>query len=546
MFDLLRERHGFLENVSAYASRGANVLGDGWSERLQVGAITGDFLPLTGVRPSLGRGFLAAEFQPGHNAVALLTQSLWQRRFGGAPDAIGRTINIDDAPYTIVGVLPADFRSIDELETGAPTWEDDGLGVLVPLAVDPKLRSGDSSSSTTTVRILGRLRQPRMLEAARDEVRFLGRRFSGPSGPVTPSYTLTPMVAALSEGVPERMALLAAAVAVLLLVACANAALLMLERGESRRRELEIRAALGATAARLAGEGLVEASLLGASAGVIGVAVAWGAVGVMRTAGGAALSGLASTRVSWPVVGFALAVSLGTALLAGLLPSVKLLRTDVARWLPSQGPPRPPSLPGSLPSSTVVAQVGLSVGLIVVGGMLARDFSRLAAVDVGYQTKGVLSAEVAVSPVRHPDGGRQFLGSLLERVRSLPGVQAAALVHPVPGGPSVGALAARVEGFGDETLQFRIASASFFSLLRVPILAGRSFTDAEVEHSEPVVVVTNAFAERYWGSARAALGRHIAIGRNSAGTPSGWQLTIVGVARDFRDTWMRYPPARRV
>ena len=542
LFERLRERHTFLEAVAAYSSRGANLLGDGWSERLQVGAITGDFLPLAGVRPPLGRGFLATEFQPGHNAVALLTHSVWQRRFGGTPDAVGRTVVVDDTPCTIVGILPADFKSIDELETGTPTWTDNGLGVLVPLAGDPTLRSRNSSSSTATLRVLGRMRQVRMLEAAREELGFLARHLPWPPGPMTPSYTLTPLTSALSRGVPERVALLASAVAVLLLVACANAALLLLERRESRRRELEIRAALGATAVQLAGESLVEAGLLGALAGVLGVAIAWGAIGVTRTIGGAALTGLASARIGWPVVVFALAVSMGAAVFAGFAPCVRLLRADVAPWLPARLAPRPPSLPGALPSSIVVAQVGLSVGLVVVGGMLARDFSRLAAADVGYQTKGVLSAEVALSRVRHPDGGRQFFDSLLDRLRGVPGVQAAALVYPVPGAPIAGSLAGRVEGYGDEFLGWRVVSPSFFSLLRIPILAGRPFSDADSQRADPVVVVNNAFAERYWGSARAALGRHIAIGWNPSGTPTGSPLTIVGVARDIVDASMRSSP----
>jgi hypothetical protein len=178
LFERLRERHAVLDAIAAYSSRGANILGDGWSERLQVGAITHDFLSLVGVRPSPGRGFLATEFQPGHNAVALLTHSVWQRRFGGALDAIGRAIVVDDTPYTVVGVLPADVKSIDELETGAPTWTDNGLGVLVPLVGDPTLGRGNGTSSTSTLRVLGRLRQVRMLEAAREEVGFLARRLT--------------------------------------------------------------------------------------------------------------------------------------------------------------------------------------------------------------------------------------------------------------------------------------------------------------------------------------------------------------------------------
>ena len=240
LFERLRERREFLEKVGAWSSRGANISGNGWSERLQVGAVSREFLSLAGVRPALGRGFIASEFQPGQNTVALLTHSVWQRRFGGAPDTIGRTIVVDDAPYTIVGVLHADFKSIDELETGTPTWFDNGLGVLVPLTGDPTLWLKSTTSATTTLRVLGRLRQARMLEAARQDLGFLARHLYWAPGPMTPSYTLTPMTAALSRGVPERVALLAAAVIVLLFVACANAALLMLERGESRRREFNV------------------------------------------------------------------------------------------------------------------------------------------------------------------------------------------------------------------------------------------------------------------------------------------------------------------
>jgi predicted permease len=356
------------------------------------------------------------------------------------------------------------------------------------------------------------------------------------------SYTLTPLTTALSRGVLERVALLGAAVVILLLVACANAALLMLERGESRRREMEIRAALGATATRLAGEALVEAGLLGALAGLLGVAIAWGAIGATRTIGGAVLTGLGSVQIGWPVVVFALAVSLGAALFAGLAPCVRLLRTDGAPWLPAPLASRPPSMPGPLPSSFIVAQVGLSVGLVVVGGMLAKDFSRLAAADVGYQTRGVLSAQVALSRVRHSDGGRQFFDRLLGRLRDVPGVQAAALVYPVPGAPIAGAVGGRVEGYGDEVLPWRVVSPSVFSLLRIPILAGRPFTEADAQRAEPVVVVSNAFAERYWGAAKSALGRHISIGSNSSETPVGSPLTIVGVTRDILDASMRSSP----
>jgi putative ABC transport system permease protein len=539
LFERLRARQTLLETVAAYSSRGANLSGDGWSERLQVGSVSREFLPLTGVRPFPGRGFLETEFQAGSGQVALLTHSVWQGRFAGALNAVGRTLLVDDTPYTIVGILPSDFKSVDELGTGSPTWFDSSLGVLVPLRGDPTFLRSDSSA-TATLRVLARLRRSGLLKAARGELAVLSAGLRWASGPLKPTYTLTPLAPTLNPGVPERVALLSAAVAVLLVVACANAALLMLQRREGRRRETEIRSALGGTPRQLAVEALVEALLLGVSACGVGLAIAWAVIGVTRTSGGAALTGLAAVRVGWPVVAFSVAVSLGAALTAGLAPCVKLLRNDAAPWLPVSGASHPPSRRGSLPTWMVIGQVGLSVGLIVVGAMLARDFSRLATVDIGYQADGVLMAQVALSPVRHADRGRQFFDHLLDRLREQPGVEAAALVFPAPGTPLAGVTFGRVEGFGDERLPYRDVSPSFFSLLRIPILAGREFTDADARRAEPVVVVNHAFAERYWGSAQAAIGRQIFMGGNPKGPP-GPPVTIIGVARDMVNPSVRTP-----
>ncbi len=180
-----------------------------------------------------------------------------------------------------------------------------------------------------------------------------------------------------------------------------------------------------------------------------------------------------------------------------------------------------------------MAQIGLSVGLIVIGLMLAKDFSRLAKVDIGYQAEGVLSAQVALSGIRHSDGGRQFFDKLLSRLCDLPGVEAAALVFPALGTPQAGVLTGRVKGYGDEFLQWRVVSPSLFSLLRVPILAGRALTEADGRGAEPVVVVNNTFAERYWGSAKAAIGREITFV-----TP----MTVVGVVRDMANPSIRTTP----
>jgi predicted permease len=540
LFERLRTRKTSLEAVAAYSSRGANLSGDGWSERLQVGSVSREFLPLIGVRPSSGRAFLETEFQPGSGHVALVTYSVWQRRFAGAVNAVGRTVLVDDTPYTVVGILPSDFKSIDELGTGSPTWFDTSLGILVPLRGDPRYLRSDSSA-TVKLRVIARLRQPRLLEAARSDVGVLSAGLHWAAGYSKPSYTLTPLAPTLNPGVPALVALLSAVVAVLLVVACANAALLMLQRRESRRREIEIRSALGATPRQLAGEALIEALLLGVSACGVGLASAWAVIGITRTVGGAALTGLAALKVGWPVVGFSVAVSLGAAVAAGLVPCIRLLRNHGAPRGPVSGAPYLSSRPGSLPTSIVVGQVALSVGSIVVGAMLARDFSRLAAVDLGYQVNRVLIAQVALTPGRHLDRGRQFFDLLLDRLREQPGVEVAALVSPPPGVPVVGVVSGRVEGHGDESIPYRNVSPSLFSLLRIPILAGRAFTDADGRGAEPVVVINRAFAERYWTSAESAIGRQIFVGWNPRGIP-GQPVTIIGVVRDIRNPWGGKPP----
>jgi predicted permease len=188
-----------------------------------------------------------------------------------------------------------------------------------------------------------------------------------------------------------------------------------------------------------------------------------------------------------------------------------------------------------------VAQIGLSVGLVVVGAVLTGDFARQAAVDVGYHPKGVLTARMALSPRRHPDGGRQFLDLVLERLRGVPAVDDVALVFPGPGVPIAQALRGRVEGHGEESLGLRVVSRSYFSLLRIPILAGRAFTEADVRGAEPVVVVNEAFAKRYWGSARSAVGQRIATGFGRERT-WGAPVTVIGVAGDIREASMMMQP----
>lgn len=501
--------------------------------------VTRDFLGLVGVRPSLGRTLVGSDFEPGRGHVALLSHSLWRARFASASDVVGRSIVVDDTPYTVVGVLPSTFRSLDELQTGTPARADGRLGVLAPLVGELWYLTSRSSSSGRTQYILARLGDPRMLAAARSEVAAIARPLLAEAGaglPGTVSYTLAPIGAMLNQGVAERMALLGAAVAVLLLLACANAALLMLERRESRRRQFQIQVALGATGTQFLAEAVVEGVLLGAPAGLLGAAIAWAGVAFVRAAGAAALTGLASAQLTWRLVLFALAVSLTTATLASLVSCLRLLWAEGLLSQPARGVSRTSPRAGFLPSSIVVVQIGLSVGLVVVGAMLSRDFARQAAADVGYRAKGVLTFQVAPSPGRHPDGGTQFFERLLERFRETRGVLGATLVYP--GAERTELLSVRVEGEAVDLPGYRAVGDGYFALLGIPIVAGRAFTGADIGSGDAVAIVNEAFARRFWGEAPSALGRRMRIGSFGVGKP----VTVVGVARDVPDQWMTFRP----
>lgn len=470
----------------------------------------------------------------------MLSHALWRSRFGADPNVMGRTILVDEAPYTVIGVLPATFRSIDELRTGGPAaWLGNRLGILVPLVDNPETitwRTGTGIFLGSEVFV--RLPDVRSFGIARAEVETLGRRMALVSRDL--SYTLRPVTTVFDQSLPARMALLAAAAAVLVLLACATAALLMLERRESRRREFAIRTALGATRWQLAGEAAVEAAILGLAAAAVAVWCAWQGVAVARTVGGARVAGLASAELGWQAGTLALALSLGTALLASLFSSLTLRRSQATPWLPLRGIAPEPSR-GFSGGRLVVAQIGLSVGLVIVAGLLARDFARQAAIDIGFRPKGLLTARVALNTYRHADRGRQFSERLLQRLRDVSGVEDVALASPPLGRPSAqpGGV---VEGSRPTIFGYRIVSPSYFSLLGIPVLAGRTFSEAEVQSAEPVAVVNSTLAERYWGSPTSALGQRIWIGGAWDGTGRHRWLTIIGVTRDALDGAWTIPP----
>jgi predicted permease len=541
VIDQLRASKDVFGELGVCVPRAANIMGGGEAERALVARVDQDFLRVLGVSPAIGRAFRLEEFEPAHDKVALLTDTAWRRRYAASRDVVGRFITIDGQPYTIVGVLPREFRTPSELTSAREVWFDSRVGLLLPLSARP--RAWDPESTDQIARgatIVGRLRPGTPLNRGQALVGLVTDREMPPAAP---PFSLVPLRDAVAGSLPRQLGILAAAVGVLLLVACANAGNLLLERLYGRRAEMAVRAALGASSGQLIGTVLTETVVVAIVGGAGAMLVVWAGSEAVQTLAAPVITGLDAVGVNVRVFTFAAALSVGTGLLVGVVPAIRLSHADISRSLNLQA--AAPRVPGRLavPSALVVLQVAVSVVLIVCGALLAREFIRSLPTDLGYRTHGVLSAEISLDRFRHRDRDRApatFFADLLERAANLPGVLKAGLVSHVPGGESVGVTRMRVEGFAETfTTDVATVSEDYFTLLSIPMLTGRPFERHDTADAPHVVVVNEAFAAKYWDSAERALNRQVGFG--TFGTSMSTIVGVVANTRDAAQDWKKGP-----
>lgn len=530
--DLKRESTVF-EGVAAHRGAGSLTLaGPEGPERIDIDAVSADLFPLLGVDPILGRHFRPEEDRPDRPLVLLLSHSLWQRRFHGDPGVVGRTVMANGKPHRIVGVMPPDFRyqSVQE------AW--------VPL----ESRWAKGPRTQRILRLRARLRPDVSLDAAQSEVRTITRRLArrhpdsnaGWTGTVTPLRTKL-----LSADYTGRFLLTAGAAGCVLLLACANVASLLLADAGGRRRELAIRAALGASRGRIVRQLLTENVFLALAGGLIGVLLAvWGL--------GLAARALEPIPYDWmrfsadaPVLLFALAASVASGLLFGLVPAAQAAGIELRRTLKDgDGGRRRPVNGQRLRSALVIGEVAVALVLLIGASLFARSFFELRTGDPGFVSDGVASLWTTLQGDAYATvearGARAE--EIARRVAALPGIEAAA-VGPVPlFGSSLQARIA-IEGKavrpGDEPgVQLSGVTPGYFRTLGIPLLRGRSYTEAEAGRGEPVAVVNQAFAERYLSGAD-PVGRRLRL--INVERP-GW-MRIVGVSGDTKmDLWQAAQP----
>ena len=548
-FRVLRDRASSFERLGGYYAASANLLIDGDPVRLSAAHATAGTFDALGVAPALGRLFGPDAEVWGRDRVVVLSDGAWRRWFGSRPSIVGSPVSINGSPYTVIGVMPPAFRFPDRT---AELW--------MPMAFAP----GDQLDTRGNyfVSIVGRLRRGVSVERTEGE---LGRIVSEISADDPQAAIRSVRVVSLHEqtvGDARRpLQLLLAGTALLLAITCANVAGLVLARGTGRRRELAVRAGLGATRGRLVRQLLTEGLLLSAAGSAAGVAVAWGAVRLLRVFGPRDLPRLDEVALDARVLAVTAMIAVATGLAFALLPALRLTGGNAHEELRSGA--RQTSAAGHhrLRRLLVGGQVALALMLLVGAGLLLRSLLALTQVDPGFRAAGVVTATLPLRPTAALDAPRlwRFADELLERVEAQPDVESAALTSGLSlrgGGWS------KMVSFGDRAppatrdqvpvVGYRLVSRDYFRTLGVRLVAGRAFDQGDRPDGQPVAIINQAMARRFWPG-RDPLGATIWMGPPEAMVssivPAGFRfprLTVIGVVADEHLESLDVPPEPEV
>jgi putative ABC transport system permease protein len=489
--------------MAIYRGGAQTVTGRGEPEAVTSVRASAAFLPIFGVQPMLGRGFTAADDHAGTPDTVLLSEGFWRRRFGADPAIVGRTIQLDLAPHTVIGVVPT------------PSFLDE-VKVWMPLHWTPADRARRANHN---YRAVGRLKPGVALADAQAELDAISLRLAQayPVDNKDWGALVVPMQDDIVGDARTPLLVLLGAVALVLLIACANLANLMLARTHGRAREIALRGALGASRWRVVQQLLAEGLLLGVGGGIAGLVAAWLSLDALLALSGTALPRAQEVSVDGRVLAFTAAIAIVTGLMAALVPAWRLTGRDASVAL-KHGPDRGHSGgDGRMRQGLVVSEVALALMLLIGAGLLMRSLAGLRAIDAGFDAHGVLTASVGLPPARYgtPAARNQFFESARQAVVALPGVESAAWIDSLPltGGSSeyVAVEGARPVPESElPVVAVRLASPGYFRTARIPLRAGRDFTDADGLEARKVAVVSERAAAAFWPGQN-PLGKHVTV-----------------------------------
>jgi putative ABC transport system permease protein len=511
------------ERVAAVEPVSRNLTGGEAPERVPAAKVSADFFALLGVEPGLGRAIQPEDQGPGGRQVLVISHALWQRRFGGDPTILGRSVTLDDEPYTIVGVMPAGFR-FDDGEAWFP----------FPFNFDKQARSGRAYL------VVARLQAGNSLDQANAGLGGLARQQEQNFGNTNAEYEgrnyyLQSLAEFYFGPLQRALFILFGAVGLVLLIACANIANLLLARSTARAHEFGVRQALGASRSRLIRQMLTESTLLALTGGMLGVILAlWGTGALVALAPAGTFPTGVEARMDGPVLAFALVTTLVTAFVFGLWPALRLSKSYAPDALKS-GAQRIFTGLGSRQAQNyfVVAEVSLSLILLVMAGLMVRSFARLINVDTGYKTENLLTMRVNRSPAKSEGGAQMgpFFQKLIDELEGAPGIEGVAVTSHAPL-VYTEAWTATVESEAvsqevrTRNLDTRTVSADYFRVMGIPLVAGEFFSDPA--DAVPVVIINQAFARRYWPD-DTAVGHRLKLGQADGKSP--W-FVVKGVVAD--------------
>ena len=527
-----------LEDVAAWSPGQGNLIGDGEPLRVGVSRVTANSFSVLGADLLYGRTFTEAEDRPGGATAAVLANGLWRQRYGGDPGILGRSILLDGASYAVVGILPERFQLPTDYNVSAtePTQ------IYIPLAID----ENDLSRGSHGLYAAGELAPGATAADATAELRNLTASFTA-DGLYHPAMEFTAFAVPVEEeilgAVRPALLLLMGAVSFLLLIACANVANLLLAAGESRQREMAVRTAIGASTSRLARQLVTESLLLAILASCFGLFLAWGGVTLARAVDPTVIPRAASIEVDLSVVVFTVALAFLTTVLVSLLPALRTARADLVMSL-REGATRTATSREGFRSALVVAEMALAVVLLTGAGLMIRSLHALRSVDLGFAPENVLTLRVSLPSASYETSERvvQFFGRLLSETRALPGVVSAGALRSLPLASPIGDWGVDVEGYvetpGDNAKgDWQVASEGASEALGERLVAGRFFTAEDRIDSQPVALVNETMANRYWGGAD-PVGRRMRMGSDAPERP--W-ATVVGVVKDLRHNGVTEP-----
>jgi len=530
------------EDIGLFYTFDANITEGEEPERVAMTQAMPNVFGILGVAPVLGRGFTEEEAAGAGASVVVLSYEQWQRRYGADASVLGRVMSVDGRPFEIIGIMPSGFRLPLDFGTDRPpqVWLPYSLSVQPGGAVP---QGGGSHGSFA----VGRLRPGVTVAAANTELKAVVARLNA-DGVYPPTWHFEAFAVSAPDQVSgtlrPALLVLMGAVGFVLLIACANVANLLLARGEGRRVEIGVRAAMGASGSRLLRQMFTENLLLGLVGGVLGVGLGWAGMLAVRALAPASLPRVSEAHIDAGVLGFCLLLSIATAVAFGLVPAMRVMRSDVRAVIDEGGRANTPgAVRGRARRLLIAVEVALAVVLAAGAGLMLRSFWRLVAIDPGFEASNVLTMRLSTPGAFYADDAAVtgFYTELLRRVRALPGVRGAGTVRLLPIDQEIGDSCVTVEGYTPPqgecaAADWQAASDGYFGAIGEAVLEGRAIGATDVADAAQVIVVNQAFVRKYFADG-IALGRHVRFAF-TAQTP---QQTVVGVVADARHNALTGP-----